>query len=423
MKKFELLGLSLITAALVMTSGCSSDDDDGKSGPSAPSEITQGVELNTSATNNAMALLGVAMDDMPELAPARLTPRLSALKVARSSGSENSTVTYPCEISGTYTITNNSKSTGDSDKTPPESWSEESHNSKTYDNCVDNYSGVNFSGDALDQVVRNGVLSAESNIDEDGDEGEEADIGFMDDYAEYNSDTNRSKLRNSLNMSYSEIYRSSTTEATITSTYDFAFSVTSEFDGTDADRKDINITDSLSVNGSVEKYQTNAAGERVAGVGERIIYGDYKQVSERLYVPARSTGTLHINGFYTLYETNSTGEHLIEGGYFNNYHVESVKVGDEQETTISGTIGDTCLGGSITVAVDPVIKDNEVTYPDQLPYAGKATLKGSNTSTVTFSINSGDPTKTQATVQVDDGPLTQFDDWASLATGECEPEH
>ena len=408
MKNIELLGLSLITAALVMTTGCS-DDDDKDSGPSAPSEFTKGVELNTSVTTNAMALISSAMDNaMSKLAPSRLAPKMSATKIARSSESENSSITTPCEVSGSYTYERVYTTTGDHEDQPDESWSEKRHNSISYDNCVDNYSGVNFIGESLDQVVRNGVGW---------------DEGPIDSYREYNKDSNRSKQEISGSMNYSEVYRSSTTKATITTLFDLSYRQKIAYDGTDLDRDDINISHETTENGTMELYQTNAAGERIAGVGERVVYGDIRFTGEQIATASKTTTVSDMNGFAAAYETNSTGEHVVSGKYYNNYHVGTVKVGDEQNTTVSGTIGGSCLGGSVTVAVDPVIRDNEVIYgEDQLPYAGKATLTGSNTATITFSVVSETPPKTQATVQVDDGPLTQFDDWASLATGECQDD-
>ena len=400
MKKLELLGLSVITAALIVSTGCSSDDDDGDSGASAPSEITKGVELNTSVTNNAMALIGSAMDELPSLAPARLASRLAA---SRSSTSENYTRTYQCDISGSRTVTRTSKTSGDKDNKPNESWSYEAEETVHYDNCVDNYSGVNFVGDVLDEMVTDGVDSSRE-------------------YGEYNSDTNRSKDNFSYNYKYSEIKRSSTTQATITVTYDDNMSWEAEVDGTNYSADDVNFRSSYSMNGSQELYHTHENGKRVAGVGNRVDMGHFMMSGERVHTPAKTTSTLTRDGFYAVYETNSTGEHVVAGAYYNNYKVTAVKVGDEQTTTMSGTLGGTCLDGSVTVSVDPIIKDNDVLYPDQLPYDGKATLKGSNTSTVTFSIRSDDNTKTQATVQVDDGPLTQFNDWNTLATGKCQDD-
>ena len=403
MKTLELLSLSVITATLIVSTGCSSDDDGDGSGASAPSEITKGVELNTSVTNNAMALLGSAMNELPDLAPARMASRLAALQVTRSSNSDNSTRTYQCDISGSYTNTSYTKTTGDRDDKPKESWSYEHHWSVTYDDCVDNYSGVNYVGDTLDQSIRDGVL--------DGSE-----------YSEYNSDTNRSKDNYSSNRSYSIIYRSSSTEATITNVYDDNMSWQAEAEGTDLYGDNVDFTGHFTLNGTKEMYHTNTSGDKVAGIGTREVSGGFSISSERVYTPAKATSTLAMNGFTTQYETNSTGEHVIEGEYYDNYKVTAVKVGDEQTTTMSGTLGSTCLGGSVTVSVDPIIKENDVTYHDQLPYDGKATLKGSNTSTVTFSVRSDDNTKTQATVQVDDGPLTQFNDWNTLATGKCQDD-
>ena len=409
MKKLELLGLSVITAALIVSTGCSSDDDDGDSKPSAPAEISKGVELNTSVTRNAMALLGTSMDDMPDLSAARLTPKLSILKVAKSSDSENTTGNFPCEVSGSVTVTRTSTSTGDEESYPEKSWSNEEQTTYTLNDCVDNYSGVNFAGDALNEVLMIGTVQ-------------------FSEYEGYNSDTNRSKSSSSLSDHYSAIFQSSSTKATITEIIDYNESDEMEFDGP-SNSVDINATTEYRVNGTYERYHTDTNGARIAGIGERGVYGDYVSSAERIVTSAKkSTATLYQNGFFSEYETNSTGEHVVYGKYFNNYRVETVKVGDESNITMSGTVGGKCLGGSVTVAVNPVIQENPILYPDlgpndpALPYAGKATLTGSNTATVTFSVNSSDKTKTRATVQVDDGLSIPFENWSSLAKGECQDD-
>jgi len=404
MRRLELVGLSVITAALVLTAGCSDDEDNKSSGVSAPSEITKGVELNTSVTTNAMgAVLKTIINDLPDQAPARLISK-RAKQIALSSGSSNSTITTPCEVSGSITVSNTTTESGDRDDKPEEGWTYEQHIDITYDNCVDNFSGVNFVGDALDEEFGNGTEQYVT-------------------YSEYNKDTNRSRDNFSSSTDYSIVQRSSTTEATVTRTFQDNFSGEMVTDGMNFGADDVNTSTNWTESGKSEFYHTDVNGNRVPGIGTRD-ESDLHATSEHIYTTAKSTSTLYINGFVASYETNSTGEHLIEGEYYNNYNIESIKIGDEEEITVSGTIGGSCLGGSVTVSVNPVIKSNDVLYPDlgpsnpALPYAGQATLTGSNTATVTFSVDSSDNTKTQATVKVNE-TQSVFTDWNTLATGKC----
>jgi len=401
MKKMELLGLSVVTAALIVSTGCSSSDDDSSSGPSAPSEITQAVEMNVSVAQNAMALVSNNVNSLPELAPARVHARLAALK-ARSSEIGSGTQTYNCDVSGTYTEEWSYKTTGDVDTEPNKSWSQEDNYSESYDNCIDDYSGVNFVGDELDERIKNGIYEYHA-------------------YSEYNSETNQSKGSYSSSNTVLKVKRSTTTKATITdmSNDNMSFEIT--YDGIDEERTDINATIAYSLNGTAdEMYHTDASGAKVAGIGERRVE-NFMFSSERVYTPAKSTAKLNINGFNTQYDTNSTGEHVIDGAYFSNYHVENTKMGDEETITISGTVGNKCLGGSITVSVDPIIKDNDILY-HELPYSGNIVLSGSNKTAIEFSVDddTASPKTTKATMSVDDGPATVFTTWSTLATGKCQ---
>ena len=397
MRKMYLVSLSVAAAALIVATGCSSSDDGGDAGLSAPAELTQGVELNTSVVTNAMALFGGTMDSLPDLAPARF----AAMRIARSSSTENESSTQSCDINGTRTITTVYKETGDKSAKPNENWSEEFTEIETYDNCIDNYSGVNFVGDALDERLTKGSST------------------YIE-YDSYSSDTNQSTSRFSGKVNVSEIKRSSTTKATITSNTNDNFSSEATFDGLDDEATNANFKDSFSYYGTSEMYHTNANGDRVAGVGERIDL-DFKETSERIYTVAKSTSLLDFDGFIAVYETNSTGEHMVYGYYANNYHVARTKEGDEETTSISGKIGGSCLGGSVTVTVDPIIKENDVDYIE-LPYAGYVTLQGSNKATIEFSVadDTLTPQTTQAGVTVDGNPQVQFTTWNALAAGECD---
>ena len=392
MKKLELLTLSIVTATLIVATGCSDDDGDKKaSGPSAPSKVTAPAELNTSSAHNAVALIYRTGSIRP-------APKKDwGGRGGDGNVSESSTDVRDCDISGTETTTRSTTRIDNGDA----GWSRMDSASYTFDNCID-YDDVY----GYDKRTRNGVRSE-----------------TVEDAYSAETDTQTTHAYGHLN--YTDFYENNTTQKSRQQTYT---DLTREFKGS--------VTDSLerrvlyrAENGEDKYIETDVNGNVIDG--KRRVYS-INGTEERI---ADVSKEYTANGFFAHYETNSTGdESLKESDYYSNYTVHWYKpdTGDdsdnrEEAVTVNGTIGSTCLGGSITITTDPVVHSNQYAYFDKdgnnpnesqksssvLPYSGKQTISGANSATIIYDFNS--TKNTSATITIGEESM-KYGTWDEFLT-------
>jgi len=391
MKNFELLTLSVVAATLVTMTGCSSDDDDSSSasGPSAPSEISTPVELNASAARNAMALVFRNQSIRP-------APRRAHVPNNDRNTTQGNTEVRDCDIAGTETqsyteTTIDQGSAGESYR-----YSE----TTVYDNCIDN------DVPPYDTRTRNGTKS----YSEDDSYSAEDDLELSHwienaDYTDFRENNNSkiSDKRTYTDYSSEENYSDDNTLEKETLTH----------------------------NGTYTYVLTDADGKVIGG--NRTIYGTYSFTSERVSSKMRKKS---YNGFYSRYDTNSSGaEKLTQGTYYSNYVMHWYKPDTnkykEEAVTVSGTVGDLCLGGSISISTSPVVHSNQYEYFDKdgnnpstssrsstvLPYSGQQQVSGANSATITYEYNT--TKRTSATVKIGNETMV-YGTWSEfLADNSC----
>ena len=408
MKKMDLLGLSVVTAALIMT-GCSSDSDETTSGgATAPIEVTTPSDMNVTDVQNAMALLtngGGGVPTAKAMAAASLTERqvlikANALSIKAVAPGET---TYPCAVSGTWTETFSSEYIGDDGFG---GWSDTWTIGASYDNCVDNASTT------VDGVIMNRKTSNGSwlSVQSDG----------------YDGENNTSFMLDTWNDNYQDIYDSNITEGDMTSRTSI-YNNSGEWGNlADGDMytsvEDPQFSDHYYENGIYSTTDTNSSGHVIGGWEDA--YGNLKINNSSAQDGSHGMDTA--DGFYAAYSIDENGKQLVSSNYFNNFSEAWTENGNENTIIINGTIGNTCLGGSATFATDLTIQENTVDYwsdanasgPDVLPYAGILSITGTTTATVTLDVY--DINRTRAKVVAADANKTFFN-WSEFAVGACAP--
>jgi len=394
MKNFELLTLSVVAATLVTMTGCSSDDDDSSSasGPSAPSEISTPVELNASAARNAMAL--IYWDGRIQPAPLRI-----GIPDNDRNTSQSSTEIRDCDISGTETTTQSEVTTENGDA----GWSHTETASVHYDNCIDN------STPPYDTHTRNGRYEETTE-------------------SSYITETRTRRTREYVLEDYTSALENNNSKVSDIHTY------TSHLKETIETRSDNFRENFMHEDGEKKQVITDADG-KVTG-GERSLYGNIQMTAESV---SSTSKKYTVNGFMSQYETNSTGDESIkEGVYFSNYVIHWYKPdrqdNQEEAVTVNGTIGDLCLGGSVTVSTAPVVHSNQYAYFDKdgnnpnpssksttvLPYSGQQQIIGANSATITYDYNT--TKRTSATVTIGNETMV-YGTWDEfLADNSCGEE-
>ena len=405
MKRIELLTLSVVTATLIVATGCSSDDDDKKaSGPSAPQESAAPVELNESVARNAIAL--ITRDNNSMMLP-------SAARGPDRNISNSGTTIRDCDISGTVTTTYVHTETDLGNA----SWSEVDAGDQTYDNCVDNSGNPSF-----DTMTRTGTYSYRHEKTYDAETGLTTEIYKDDGHSTSISENNNTQ------HSYTDNY-SMTEESTIVYIDNGKLAPKANLMGPGFSPR-TTVSAYFSLNGEDKWVMTDDTGKIVDG--GKTVAGAFNTTIEYVYDGSRHkvSEKSSTNGFISHYDINSSGdENLTSSSYFKDYVVHwyvpdngSGSDGDEEAIKISGTIGDLCLGGSITIATDPTIFSNQVKYKDKddnhgddvLPYAGAQQISGSNTLTVGFEHNA--TLNTSATVTIGSESKV-YGSWAELLAG------
>jgi len=396
MKRIELLTLSVVTATLIMSTGCSSDDDDNKaSGPTAPSEVSTPVELNASVARNAMALIywngGVKPSPVRKGNPGGNDGNTS----------EGGTEVRDCDISGTETTTYSYIETDDGNG----GGSEIDTESVQYDNCIDNDESP------YDTRTYNGTYTwtDEESYDAKSDTHVNRTYTF-DNYTDFR-ENNNSKI--SERVTYSNYM----------------------MEEKEISKEEISFAQQImNYDGEYKKVLTNDDGN-VTG-GERTVYGALSMTIELVKNDhnALVSKKFTANGFESNYETNSTGDETLEDGiYVSNYMIHWYKPdyennSNEEAVSVSGTIGGTCLGGSITISTDPLVRSNHNDYFDKdghqgssvLPYSGQQHISGTNSATVAYDFNS--TMNTSATVTIGN-ESKKYGTWSEfLADNSCGEE-
>ena len=402
MKKMDLLGLSVVAAALILT-GCSSDSDDTTptaSGPTAPAAVTTPVEMNQSNVQNSVALLDSTMNNMSVNAKiaakhASVEAKMTTVKATVMAEGPVSNE-YNCSVSGKYT------ETYEYVYLPPDgsgSWSDTYTDTVVYDNCVDNTSMM-VDGVTLNLVTNTGSWS----------------WGYS--YG-YNGDTNLSYDSNSYTDTYQNVYDTNLTEGDMTSrTYSYnstgSWNSSADGEGMMTSVEAPAYYNSSSDKGTDSMTDTNSSGHEINGYRD-----DFDETYSFAMAQDNSHGEMNGDGFYAYYESNATGETLVYSEYLDNFTMTFADQGNESNSTIDGTIGDTCLGGSTTFATVVTVQENQADYwsdanmsgPDVLPHDGNLTLTGSTSATLGFWTY--DQNRTQARVEAPDQNKT-YKNWTEL---------
>lgn len=402
MKKMNLLGLSVVTAALVMT-GCSSDSDDTttSSGYTPPAAVTAPLEMNLSNVQNSVALLNSIMNSMsvnPKIAAkqAALTAKVAAVKTLAAA--PNVATAYDCSISGTWTITDEYVSVPDDGFG---GWSDTWSLAVNYDNCVDNTS-ILVDGVELNTVTSTGNWS------------------YNQAYG-YNGETNLTYQNNSYVDNFKQVYETNLTAGDMTSrtyNYNSSGSWNTSADGMLTIVEAPAYYESDTYKGTESMTDTNSSGHAING---------WRNVGDEAYSSAASQdgshGEMNGDGFYAEYESNATDETLVYSTYLDNFAMTFANENNETNSTVDGTVGHICLGGSTTFDTVVTVQSNESEYwsdqnmtgPEVLPHDGNVTLTGSTSATLGFTTydNSLPTPRTKAMVQAPDGNHTYFN-WTDL---------
>ena len=399
MKKIELLTLSIVTATLIVATGCSDDDDTKQaSGPSAPSESSTPVELNESVARNAVALI---FGDSNGIRPA---PKRGIS--FDSNSSQNGTSVRDCDIEGEQTTHTSSVNTDLGNG----NWSVVEVKDITYDNCID----VSDSP-AYDTITKTGYDNSTVHVSYDAETSWVTEEERWDAHYTFVSENNTTKESNTDNYSITE-------ESTLV--YEEFAKIAIVPKSAQVRRVDPRKMVSMHeyTSGEVKNFNSDEDGNVTDG-----FHAIVNITIDGEYVNSGSTSQkLTFNGFSADYDMNSSGEKLTASEYYNNYVIHWYRPdpdnANEQAIKVSGTIGDLCLGGSITITTDPVIHSNQSDYKDKndasghsvLPYSGVQQISGSNDMSITFDYNT--TMNTSATVKIGDTSMT-YGTWSELLAG------
>ncbi|WP_345984767.1 hypothetical protein WCX49_09040 [Sulfurimonas sp. HSL-1656] len=397
MKYVGLVGISVAAAALIM-SGCGSSSS---SGPSAPSELKTKATVDLSTVENALALLGSGSITAASPASAAVAKVKTAINVkaaaAAGSGQDSYSYTYDCGISGTYSY---------SWETTYEyldngGWTETYKGKYSANHCIDNYS-TTINGEPTNRRFENGG-------------------GSYSHIATYSSDANMSKETWAWSDNHSYGYDNNETTTSRTYTYVSSGKETWEADG--------DYFDAAGVPAWSDTWQYVGTNKRVDVDSNGDVIDGWRDVfNEKWTEMGAQDGSHHktmVDGFYSYYETNASGvESMTGGAYYNDFVVETYTSGSEDNITISGTYGTSCLGGAVTFSTNTVVQSNQDDYfdgggahgSDVLPYAGSVSVSAGGSAMVDFDANAS--MYSTVTISATDGNAT-YSSWSDIPVGTC----
>ena len=177
------------------------------------------------------------------------------------------------------------------------------------------------------------------------------------------------------------------------------------------------------LNGLYEQTITDESGTVVDGYKDQ--YAKLKGEMTEEYNEGVYTSSMTADGSWNHYDRNASGDTLTEGLYFNNLVYTGMEVGNENNETVNGTVGSTCMGGAVTLATTETIQMNDQAYTNAcdesvgssntLPYSGTVTIKGDGMATALFDNNT---THSYLTVFSDANETNStFDCWEEATAG------
>ena len=401
MKYVSLVGISVAAAALIM-SGCGSSSS---SGPSAPSEIKTATTIDLATVGSALSMLyngGITAAGAPaskvKTAAADIKAAIQA-KVAAGgdSGQSSYSYTYECGISGTYTYSQEQTYDYPADG----GWTETYVYSYKYDHCIDNTS-TTVNGEPVNRSFDNGLYSYSYS-------------------GTYNVDNNMTKENWKWSDNRSWGYDNNETSTSRTYTAKNTGQQTWEADGEYYDATGVpEWSSTWDYSGSYKRVDVNSSGD---------VNGGYRNVFNETWTDSGAQDNSHyktmVNGFYTEYDTDSSGvESLTWNEYYKDFVFESYMSGSEENITVNGTYGTTCLGGTVKFKTNPVVQSNQDDYFDGdgshgsnvLPYAGTVTVSGDGSATVGFDANAS--MYSTVTITAPDATAT-YSRWSDIPVGSC----
>ena len=407
MRRPETVVLSSAAAVLIMMVGCSDDGSTtSPSGPAIPSEISAALEMNATSARNAIYAIkaGGAAPAVRRAPPSAAAQTDLLMRVAN--GTDSSTSTYSCDISGSHTHIYSYGFSGVPRAGTGESWSEEEKNIDIYDNCIDiQSSSILIAGVAETVNIRRRNGRKERSYQD-----------------AYNADTNITTHITFESNDYTTIDENNQTltSRTYTSTHTRRFS--SKEDGeTWTGTASAAWSTTTSDDGEIVTLDTNSSG--ILRQGNRLLYGalTIEQEGRQDYSWGRSSR----NGFFARYDINSSGDLQLSSTYrFVSFVSEFSSSAQEYNLSVNGSYGDECLGGTVAFKTAALIEEDSVRYLDGdgntgsnvLPYTGKLTMSGSSTATVTFTADATDHTSALLSVDNNDINVTR---WSDLSVRSC----
>ncbi len=376
MKVSHILSISAVTAAILLT-GCS---DDSKSNPAitAPDEVKQAVDLNQTTIQNVMAYIryNVGGPSAPQKA------------VSNPGGGTNSgTETVDCTLGGTrtYSYLNTQEYETDGSYSYYDTWS------NTYNNCIEP-STNSYTDFTATRYTQKGTTSNYYS-------------------SHYDANTSTNSYTNGGEDNYTAVYDNNESDTGLSS-----YTVTRK--STAAYTYDnLTKTNTQNRNGERSYLDRNATGDIVNG---------YKDIWDRWSMTSVNMPEheqVNANGSYTRTNYSTDGSSTLSNAdYFVNFEFSAVG-GDDHNISVSGKAGSLCLGGSVSFATNPIVREDQVSYMDEnnatggnvLPYSGTLTVTGTSSATVVFDNNT---THSEAVVHIGDTNTT-YGSWSTLANGPC----
>jgi len=404
MKKISLIGVSAVTAALLV-SGCGSSSSSSGSGAVAGDDVIKSIQepiiIDENTTKITLGLLEEEFLNFGGGIPRKVAKLKANFKAMVEEANFALEGPEDCSVSGTREYTNRVIADEEYLYSEEDSW--------TYDNCVDSGSYGTVDGVPLNLSTQNGTQT------------------YTYSYG-YDVDSNTSRDSYSGADNYTQTYENNET-AVVSRTY--TYQSTSEYKTESTGEEPYwNIDPETAGEGAFVRRtwmedgtrmseDINASGETVSSwkdVAENFSAEEYELVDG-------SAGSRTINGGMVYYQDGVSNG----GSYFDNYTVEWTRMNNEKTMNINGTAGSTCLDGSVSVQTTAIMKENQVDYfdgegsdgSDVLPYTGSVTLTGADSTTANVVFDTNDINETSATVTIGSDANQTYYYWSALADDSC----